>query len=329
MKVTLITLAVILGILILIEGSLRLFLGLGSRPLYIGDPEIGYLLAPNQRVRRLGKTVIINQYSMRSDLIETKRPVDKLRIFLLGDSIANGAWWTDQQETLSTLISQQLQDVFDQRSEQAPSLYGGVISDQDVEVLNASANSWGPRNQLAYLKRFGTFEAQVIVLLINTDDFFATAPTSLPVGRDRNYPDRQPFSALGELWERLFKRPQPIPGMAEVFQEKGDRVGINLEAMTQMRAIASLSQTQFLVALTPLKREVETKPRDYEHRARQRLEEWAKSQKVPLIDFLPKFQENPDPTQLYRDHIHLSPLGNQLVSEQISQFLQQLLTVNQ
>lgn len=290
------TIVVILGLLILIEGSLRL-LGLGQRLLYLGDPEIGYLLAPNQQIRRFGKTIVINQYSMRSDSIEKARPDHQLRIFLLGDSIANGAWWTDQSQTISALMTQGLTSVLQ----------------QEVTVLNASANSWGPRNQLAYLKRFGTFEAQIIVLLMNTDDFFATAPTDLPVGRDRAYPDRQPSSALGELWERFFVRSQPIPMAAE----KGDRVGFNLEALTQMRAIARENQAHFLVALTPLKREVETQPRDYEEKARERLKQWANTQDVPLIDLLPLFKKNPEPDQLYRDHIHLSPLGNQLVSEQI------------
>ncbi|HAC62408.1 MAG TPA: lipolytic protein G-D-S-L family [Cyanothece sp. UBA12306] len=302
-KMLMITLAVILGFLMIIEGSLRLFLGLGKRPLYVADPEIGYLLAPNQKMRRLGKTIILNQYSMRSAPIDKQRRDDHLRIFLLGDSIANGAWWTDQKETISALIAQTLVQV-----------YG-----KEVEVLNASANSWGPRNQLAYLKRFGTFESQIIILLMNTDDFFATAPTSLPVGRDRYYPDRQPLSAIGEIWERFLAPSQPIPGMAEIMNEKGDRVGINLQAIKEIREIASQNQAQFFIALTPLKREVETQPRDYEQRARERLKKWALSQKISLIDFLPIFQKNSKAAQLYRDSIHLSPLGNQLVSEQISQ----------
>ncbi|MEM8780313.1 MAG: SGNH/GDSL hydrolase family protein, partial [Cyanobacteria bacterium P01_G01_bin.49] len=227
--------------------------------------------------------------------------------FLIGDSIANGAWWTDQKETISALITQNLEKQLSQK----------------IEVLNASANSWGPRNQLAYLRKFGTFESQVIILLMNTDDFFATAPTSLGVGKDRNYPEKQPSSAIGEVLERLFYRPQPIPGMAEVLGEKGDRVGFNLQAIEKMKAIATQNNSHFIIALTPLKREIETEPRDYEKRARQRLQDWKNEQNVnvPLIDFLPIFEKQADTNNLYRDHIHLSPLGNQLVSEEISQLI--------
>ena len=303
LKVLLIIGLAIIGGLMLVEGSLRLFLGLGNPPLYVSDPEIGYLLAPNQQVRRLGNRIRVNQYSMRSASVAQQRPASTLRVFLLGDSVANGAWWTDQDETISALMERQL----------------AATAGEQVEVLNASANSWGPRNELAYLHRFGTFEAQVIVLLINTDDLFATAPTSLPVGRDRNYPNRKPPLALAELWGR-WQQSQPVPGMAQHNDEGGDRVGFNLEAIEEIGAIAAQNQAQFLLALTPLLRELDA-PRDYELKARFRLQEFTTAQTIAYIDFLPLFQKFEQPEELYRDHIHLSPRGNQLVSETLSQSL--------
>ncbi len=97
---------------------------------------------------------------------------------------------TDQKETIAALITKNL----------------GQNLTGSVEVLNASANSWGPRNQSAYLRRFGTFESQVIVLLMNTDDLFALAPSSAVVGREINYPDHRPALALIEFYDRYFKR---------------------------------------------------------------------------------------------------------------------------
>jgi len=222
--------ALLLGI---VEGGLRL-LGFGNPSLYIADEEIGYLLAPNQQVRRLGNRIAINQYSMRSPAISRDCPPSTRRILLLGDSVANGAWWTDQSQTLSALMQAGLQSQEVERK---------------VEVLNASANSWSPRNQLAYLKRFGLFASQGVVLLINTDDLFGTAPTSLQVGRDRNYPDARPPLALVELFERYVLPAQPVPGMAEVLAEGGDRVGFNLDAIGEMQAIATQSQAQFYLAM--------------------------------------------------------------------------------
>ncbi|MDJ0508907.1 MAG: SGNH/GDSL hydrolase family protein [Crocosphaera sp.] len=308
MKILLICLGVIFGSLLLIEGGLRLFFGLGQRPIYIADAEIGYLLAPNQNIRRLGKSTIINQYSMRTQEIKPSPPENTMRVFLIGDSIANGAWWTDQNETISALMQQQIEEK----------------SSQTIEVLNASANSWGPRNQLAYLQQFGTFDAQIIILLMNTDDFFAIKPTGLAVGKDKNYPDKQPSSAIGEILEKFFERPQPIPGIGKVYGEKGDRVGFNLEAIEKMKAIANQNNSQFMIVLTPLKREVDNNPKNHEERARQRLQELIDNNDLPFINFLTLFQAQEKSDDLYRDHIHLSPLGNQIVSEQISQLLLEL-----
>ncbi len=305
MKIVLLSIGIIIISLLILEVSLRLFLGLGKRPIYIADDEIGYLLAPNQNVRRLGKLTIINQYSMRTEAIETSPINDTRRLFFIGDSIVNGAWWTDQNKTISALVKEQIEKKLS----------------QTIEVLNASANSWGPRNQLAYLKRFGTFGSQVILLVINTDDLFATKPTSLRVGKDINYPEKQPILAIEEILEKVFYRDPKIPGMDEIVGEKGDRVGFNLEAIENMKAIATKNNSEFMMVLTPLKREMIPEPRDYEKVARQRLQDWVETHNVPFIDFLPIFAKQENLDNLYRDHIHLSPLGDQLVSQNISELI--------
>ena len=310
MKILLIILATLTSIGIILEAGLRFVLGFGNPPLYIADEKIGYLLAPEQKVRRMGNQIHINQYSMRSQIINPTKPASNLRILVLGDSIVNGGWWTDQQETISALMENEL----------ASALSSSSLS--SVEVLNASANSWGPRNQLAYLERFGVLEAQAIILIINTDDLFATAPTSIPVGRDRNYPSSKPPLAVIELWEQAFSKPKPIPEMERVRAEKGDRVGLNLEAIQQIKAIATKNNAQFILAMTPLLREIKnTGSKDYEIRARERLNKFVDKEDILYVDFLPIFKEFPQPEFLYRDHIHLSPPGNRLVSERLSKSL--------
>ncbi|MDJ0844199.1 SGNH/GDSL hydrolase family protein [Crocosphaera sp.] len=305
MKIVLISLGILIISLVVFEGSLRLFFGLGKRPLYIADDEIGYLLAPNQNLRRLGKLTKINQYSMRSEDIEKSPCNDTMRLFFIGDSIVNGCWWTDQNETISALVKEEIEKK----------------SSQTIEVLNASANSWGPRNQLAYLKRFGTFNSQVIFLIINTDDLFSTKPTPLRVGKDMYYPDQQPILAIKEILDKVFYRDPKIPGMDEIVGERGDRVGFNLDAIEKMKAIATQNKSQFMMVLTPLKREMNPEPRDYEKVARKRLQDWVEANNVPFIDFLPIFAKQENIDDLYRDHIHLSPFGNQLVSQQISELI--------
>jgi lysophospholipase L1-like esterase len=108
--------------------------------------------------------------------------------------------------------------------------------------------------------------------------------------------------------------------------EKGDRVGFNLTAIAQIQQLARQSGAQFLLAMTPLRREVaETPKREYELKARKRLQAFAEGEGIFYLDFLPLFQEQQQPASLYRDHIHLSPLGNHLVSQNLSQALFKIL----
>ncbi|MEM8503271.1 MAG: SGNH/GDSL hydrolase family protein [Cyanobacteria bacterium P01_D01_bin.1] len=287
----------------LAEIVLRFGFGFGRPPLYVADSTIGYRLAPNQKIRRFGNRIFINQHSMRADEIAALPAPEHFRLLLLGDSLANGNWWTDQSDILSELIAHKLQSVL-------PAQY------TKVEPLNASANSWGPRNQLAYLQRYGTFGATALVLLLNTDDLFGTQPTDLQVGRDRNYPDRNPPFAIAELFNRLIKRNSPIPGLKEIQNEAGDRVGKNLSAIDLIYQQAAAKDTKFLLVLSPLKREIPT-PRNYEIEARERLQSWAAEHNISYLDLLPTFQNHPTVDSLYRDHIHLSLSGNQLVANSI------------
>ena len=304
MKIALIVLAVLLVLVLVVELSLRVIWGFGQPLIYIADPEIGYLLAPSQKTRRSGNLIEINQYSMRSPTISKVPALGTWRVMLLGDSIVNGGWWTDQTQTLSALITTQLQPNLDKNTQ--------------LEILNVSANSWGPPNQLAYLKRFGTFGAQTIILVINTDDLFAQTPNSAIVGRDRNYSAQKPPLALIEVFNRYIQKSQPIPKQAPL----NDPIGYNLEKIKEIQAIALQNQANFFLAMTPLLREVEEPgSRDYEIKARQRLTEFTEIQKIHYLDFLPLFKATSEPPTLFRDNIHLSASGNQLVTEQLTQLL--------
>jgi len=308
MKLVLLIGGILIVGLIFLEVFLRLAFGFGDPLLYVSDRQIGYLLAPNQNVRRFGNRIQINEYSMRSGAIAATRPDSTLRVLMIGDSIVNGGWWTDQKDTLSETLATYL-----------------TASKPSVEVLNASANSWSPRNELAYLQRFGLFQCQILVLVINTDDLFATAPTSLSVGHDRNYPDRKPPSALAEVISRYLLPTPPMSDALKAVQTKGgDRVGIVLDAIRQIDHLTRQNKARFLLVMTPLLRELEQAPRDYELVARQRLSAFAQIESIQYIDFLTVFNaEIKTPKDVYHDHIHLNPIGNKWVSESIGKTIQE------
>ncbi|MEM7556531.1 MAG: SGNH/GDSL hydrolase family protein [Cyanobacteria bacterium P01_A01_bin.84] len=313
------TLALIVGLFAILELGMRSLFGFGNPLIYIGDENIGYLLAPNQKTRRFGNLIEINQYSMRSESVNKKPASSTLRILLLGDSIANGGWWTDQKNTVSNLTMQALIPHLKKLSVSTKSNF------TKVEVLNASANSWGPRNELAYLQKFGSFDSLVIILLINTDDLFSTTPTSLPVGRDRNYPNRQPPLAIAEIFGRYIIKQKPIPELAEMQNEQGDRVGTNLAAIAEIQNFAGKSNSQLLLAMTPLLRELGNPgPRDYEIKARKRLTDFTQERKITYIDFLTILNSLENPQDLYHDHIHFNLKGNQVIRDNLKTQLLQL-----
>jgi hypothetical protein len=303
----LVIISVVLGLAALgFEIALRRWFGFGNPLLYIPDDDIGYLLAPNQDVKRFGNRILINAYSMRGTAIAPTPSPNTLRVMMLGDSIANGGWWTAQGQTISALLQNNLQ-----RSAQEQGFTA-------VEVLNASANSWGPRNERAYLQHYGTFGSGLILLIINTDDLFATAPTPVQVGRDRNYPARKPPLALAEVVGRYLLPAGSIPELEMVQAEGGDRVGKNLEAIQGIQSLAARHQAQTLLVMTPLLREVGTPgPRDYELQARDRLFQFTQQQAIPYLDVLPLLNQRDDAATLYRDHIHFNAEGNRVIAQAI------------
>ena len=294
----------VLGIvlLLILEVVLRYRYGLGDPLLYGADEKIGYLIAPNQNVVRNGNTIRINRYSMRSDEITDRKIPGERRFFFIGDSVTNGGWWNSQESIISEQFKQHLRE---SQSDIAT-----------ITVLNASANSWSPRNELEYLRQFGLFDADILILIINTDDLFGTAPNSLVVGREKNYLDRKPVGAIGELIERYrLSRLPPLQELQRIHNEEGDRVGKILEAIQAIHKLSLSNNVQFLMIMTPLLREVEGKSRDYEMVARDRLYEFTKKEGINYIDLLESFKVSGKAKQLYHDNIHLNGAGNEEVSQ--------------
>ena len=303
MKLLLIILATIMGLSAIAEIGLRLTQGLGNPPLYIADDDIGYLLAPNQKLRRAGNLIETNQYAMRNVAIEPKKePDSEHRIFLLGDSVVNGSWWTDQADILSNLLAKKLP----------------TDKDKSFKVFNASTNSWGPRNELAYLKRYGLFDADTLILIINTDDLFATEPTSLVVGQSYSYPDKTPALALLELYQFYIAAPRQIPELEKLRAKQEENLAANLAAIKEIKAIAQQSETKFVLALTPLLREFQEDTTEAELKARKSLQKLAETGNIQYLDFWQIWSDFPQPEFLYRDRIHPSPQGNTKIIEQLT-----------
>lgn len=162
----------------------RYILGLGDPPLSVTHPTIEYMLKPSSEFHRFGNYFRTNEYSMRSDDLTKKRKGKEIRVLVLGDSVPNGGNLTDQDELATEILKENIQS---------------TVS-VPAHVGNISAGSWSPPNLLAYVEEFGTFDADVAVIILNKGDIF-----DFPTFEELNpnsHPKKKPVSALSELMSR-------------------------------------------------------------------------------------------------------------------------------
>jgi hypothetical protein len=177
---------IFVGLFVLSELLCRFAVGLGNPPQYQADATMEYHLRPSKTYYRFHNRFAVNRYAMRSDdFPPQKSSTDELRVLVVGDSIVYGGVRLDQGEISPEILRRELSK--DLR--------------RPVVVGNASAKGWGPPNELAYLKRYGTLDADVVILELSSHDY-ADAPTFVPVvGVSVNFPDKRPLLALQDLFE--------------------------------------------------------------------------------------------------------------------------------
>ncbi len=275
----------VLALVIVAEVSLRV-LG-GDRLLYRADPKIEYLPAPDQSVLQQGLEFRTNAWGMRSDAVTEAKPDDVFRVLVIGDSIVFGHTNIAHADLATTALSRmQMED------------------GRRIEALNVSATSWGPGNMLAWLDRFGTLEADAIVVVLSTHDL-GDDRTFKPPERDA-YPQAAPVSALGDwLWRRL--TPDPAHGGPVDPRTEGDAQAA-LPVLMQRVAAAPMGGC---LIIHPTMEEWKTQAPVAEE---QRLEATALGAGVAVF-YGRAFIDN---ALDYYDGIHLSPIGQQDLARAIA-----------
>lgn len=129
------------------EIGLRIY-GLGTAVLYVQDYDIGYYPKPNQRARFPGRIIEINSRSMRSPELPPTKPPGHIRILMLGDSTLAGTR-VSNGELYSSLLEKKLN-----------AAAGAPV----FEVMNMGVNAWGPHHELAFVKKFGSFDADLAII---------------------------------------------------------------------------------------------------------------------------------------------------------------------
>lgn len=282
----------------------RYYLGLGPPPLSVSHPTIEYMYKPNQDVYRFGNHFIVNQYGMRSAAFVEKRSANELRIMVFGDSVVNGGVLTDQSELATSIVKNKLT----------------AIADKNAIVANISAGSWGPGNWLAYAKKYGFFDANIIVLVLSSHDY-ADNPTFEPLNPN-THPSKAPISALFEGIEKYLPRyfssksknkdvTTEVDQFAATENSKEAQKGLN-----DLRSFLKLAQnnsTTVLVFQHYEKLEVNS---DRTNIGNQHIKMICQQLGITSISLEPYFRKSmAEGVNPYRDNIHPNEVGQRLIAE--------------
>ena len=303
--------AIAIGLMTLgvVEIIARLYLGLGNPPLSVEHPTIEYMFAPNQDLMRFGNRIVINEYGMRTESFLQHNGTGQLRIMVFGDSVLNGGSLTDHSELATTLLGENL---------------SRVLNSQLVIVGNISAGGWGPGNWLAYARKFGFFDADIIVLLVSEHDC-EDNPSFLPLN-PLTHPQEKPVLALIEGFTRYL--PRYLPRISDstplsVSVEEG-RIDATIQGLSDLRdflKLARLFTDKVLVVQYPEKTELEKASLV----CHLQIEEVAKEVGAVVISAAPSFRsavkQGLDP---YRDNIHPNSLGQAILANIFFEFLTKL-----
>ena len=296
--------------ILILELTLRFAFGLGNPPLSQADSDTGYRFQPNQKITRFGKKIEYNQYSQRSEPINPQKPQEVSRILVIGDSVTNGGSPTNQTQTITEQLESKLSSI-------------GV----NFEVLNASAGSWGIGNQLGYLRKFGTFESNAVVIQIGTHDLTQPTSTSERVGRNPNYPTHPPLLATQELitryiLPRLFKALKSDSEIPQVSKtEREQQFQQNIRSLKTMVSLIRAKQIPLIVLFTPSRADLIPTPNTPKYKSE--FIQVLQQLQIPVVDAHTIWSKLPVATvkSYYRDKVHFNEVGNQAIADLLSKKL--------
>ncbi len=298
LQISIVVLLVAMVLIAVAEVIARFGIGLGNPPLWQADSEIEYMAQPSRSYLRFGKRISYNSHSMRSDEIsKAKTDPTELRVLVIGDSIDNGGANVDQDAIATSILQRTLYEALD----------------RPVVVGNISAASWGPPNYLAYVKRYGTFQADVAVIVVNSRDY-ADAPTFERLTGKR--PQRKPVLALQEvvgnyiprytrkMVRRMGMELKPIP--------TADQIQMCLDALKEIVSLLRKDGVKVLIAQHLATNELAGEPEIGHGELGRTIRELD----IEPIQFGEYFSKAIADGQIpFHDRIHPSKIGQQIISE--------------
>jgi hypothetical protein len=181
-------LALITVLLTVLEICLQYRWGFCDLVLMRESDKFEYIAQPNQSRSRFGKRIYYNEYSMRSNNLQSS---DSIRILGFGDSVLNGGMQTGQDSLATSIIEQTL---------------GRQYRRRNIRCLNISCENWSPDNCFAYVEEYGDFDADMIFLLAGSHDAYDSMDFRKTLDIHPGFPSKQSLSAIYEMGEYLVSR---------------------------------------------------------------------------------------------------------------------------
>jgi hypothetical protein len=271
----------------------RQVLGLGDPPLIVRDPAMDYRFAPGRSYLRFGNAITFNEYSMRADAVAARKTdPDELRVLVIGDSVVYGGALTDDRKLATRIAQDRLRDELG----------------RPVWVGNVAAVSWGPGNQLAYLRAFGSFDADIAILVLGSHDLEDVTGFATDLGPD--FPESSPVLALEEALVRYLPRYLPwiAPQVAEAPSEPAQ--ARRAQGARELRELLAelAARVPHVVVLHHEERDEAARTADDRASALRGVVEGAG---VPFLALRPYLEGGAAEGSPYRDHIHLNDLGQE------------------
>jgi len=225
----------------------------------------------------------------------------------------NGGNPIDQGQTISALLEAKL-----------------AASKRPSEVLNASAGSWGIGNQLGYVRKFGTFQSNAVILQIGTHDLTQPTSSSASVGHHPAFPTHPPSLAIQEALTRYaWPRVSGIFGLSSLPTEVSPPVSVepdqqfkqNMESFKTIVALVRAEKIPVYVVFSPNREDVVPTPHIPPYKSQ--FFKLLNSLKVPVLDTHATWSTLTTVTveTYFRDGVHLSVSGNQAAADLLFQQL--------
>lgn len=276
--------------------------GLTNVPLYVSSDKFEYIPKPNQNVTIYRNRFATNEYSMRSDPLEKN---DTTVVLLLGDSVLFGGSQVDQDSLASTILEKKLSQTFNRR----------------IRVLNISSKSWGPDNAAAYVRQYGTFGADMIVLVFSSGDAHDGMTFKPVVGLTDTYPDKN----VQWAWEKIVNF---APEILRVLWLKRDPKALNRELMIGdspefnpgFAYFDSLTKAKCIPYGVYLHRTTDEIERGKYDKGGNEIVAFCQQHRIPLI-------QAAEHHSMYIDNIHLNMEGHRFLAQFLYPFIQSHLRV--